>query len=423
MPPFLPFSVVKNLDINPDHLFKSKKMTKSRFLKDVILLSLTAFGGPQAHMAMFLDFLVEKRKYLSEEDLIELIALCQILPGPTSTQTITAVGYKIGGIPLALVTLLLWLTPAGLAMIGIAMFIGYLQDQNISLDFMRFLAPMAVAVVAFAAYKITSKVVKTKIQIALCIFSTIAAFLITISGNANVASISFPLLLILGGWITARSNTEEKPADLSLNIEWKNLILFGGFFVLSSALGYLFHLRIFALFENFYRNGSLIFGGGQVLIPLLKVEMVDSQKYLTDGEFLSGLSFVQAMPGPMFNFCGYLGATAMKDTGMMGQFVGGLVGLIGIFLPGTLLIFFVIRFWEELKKYPVVKASLTGVNAMASGLVIAAAALLFLPVDTNPTDSTGLINLALMVGTFLVLLWGKIPVPFVILAGLGLGFL
>ncbi|MCZ6522126.1 MAG: chromate transporter, partial [Bacteroidetes bacterium] len=127
----------------------------SVFLKDVFLLAITAFGGPQAHISMFFDLFVNKRKYLTEEELIELQALCQILPGPTSTQTITAIGFRMGGPNLAYLTLLIWILPAFIIMTTSAIIISHFQQRNISLEFTKFIQPMAVAFVGFAAYKIS----------------------------------------------------------------------------------------------------------------------------------------------------------------------------------------------------------------------------------------------------------------------------
>ena len=127
------------------------------FLRDIFILSISAFGGPQAHFAMFVDLLVQKRGYLSEEDLIELTALCQILPGPTSTQTITAVGFKIGGPNLAYLTLLIWMLPAVTAMTVAAIVISNLQEQEISIEFTKYIQPMAVGFVGYAALRIGQK--------------------------------------------------------------------------------------------------------------------------------------------------------------------------------------------------------------------------------------------------------------------------
>ncbi|MFT7281140.1 MAG: chromate transporter, partial [Cyclobacteriaceae bacterium] len=170
-------------------------------------------------------------------------------------------------------------------------------------------------------------------------------------------------------------------------------------------------------FENFYRNGSLIFGGGQVLVPLLFTEFVEFKAYLTSEEFISGYALVQALPGPTFSFSAYLGALIMREWGVGGEILGALLAAAGIFLPGTFLIFFVARFWGELKKYRVIKASLEGISAVSSGMVIAATFYLIEPIDVN------FVNYGLMFGTTFLMFFSKIPTPLIILTGLLLGFI
>lgn len=381
------------------------------FLRDVLILSVSAFGGPQAHLAMLFDRMVERRKYLTEEELIELNALCQILPGPTSTQTITALGFKVGGPNLAYLTLLVWMLPAVSIMITAAILISTLQAKGISIGFTKYIQPMAVGFVTYAAYKISAKVVQTRTAMGIMI---IAAVISRFAGSP----FAFPIILIISGAVTAlKYKAQPKKIDKKLKVDWRNFILWGVVFVSVAVIGAITKEQMVILFENFYRNGSLIFGGGQVLIPLLYTEFVDFKDYLTSQEFLSGFGIVQALPGPVFSFASYIGALSMREYGLLAQITGGLVAAAGIFLPGTFLIFFVIRFWDQLKKYRVVKASLEGINAASSGLVIAAAFLLFDPIPTN------FINVSMLIGTFSLLMFTKIPAPFIILAGLAAGFI
>jgi chromate transporter len=196
------------------------------------------------------------------------------------------------------------------------------------------------------------------------------------------------------------------------------------------------------LFENFYRNGSLVFGGGQVLAPLLYTEFVEDtredetandatalkekikRKYapkpfhhpISHNEFLSGYAVAQALPGPVFSFSAYIGALSARDYGIGGELLGGLMSALGIFLPGTFLIFFVIRFWDSLKKYRAVRASLEGITAASAGLVTASAIILFQPLENT------FLNFGVTVATFLFLVFTRTPSPFIILGGLLLGF-
>ncbi|MDX1627942.1 MAG: chromate transporter, partial [Fulvivirga sp.] len=246
---------------------------------------------------------------------------------------------------------------------------------------------------------------------AILVWSAIASFLL----NSPYA---FPSILIVSGAVTAlkykRHSIEEKD---KIKINWSNFILWAGVFILAAVLGGITKSLPVRLFENFYRSGSLIFGGGQVLIPFLYTEFVEFKGYLSSEEFLSGYAMVQSLPGPVFSFCAYIGALSMRAFGPGGEIMGALVASAGIFLPGTFLIFFVIRFWEGLKKFRIVKASLEGINAASSGMVASAAVLMFLPLEPN------LINIGITAGTFLLLQFTKVPAPLIIVAGLGAGFL
>lgn len=376
------------------------------YLRDVLLLAVTAFGGPQAHFAMLLKVMVKKRAYLTEEELIELNALCQILPGPTSTQTITAIGFKIGGPNLAYLTLLVWMLPAVSIMTTAAILVDSYQTKNFSLEFTRFIQPMAVGFVSYGAYIIASKVVTTRTAGGLMALSAIVTYFIS-------KPVALPLVLVFAGVLTAFKYKQQEPEEKQkIKIKWGNFTLWALVLVTAAGLGAITHDRIILLFENFYRNGSLIFGGGQVLIPFLHTEFVEFKHYLSSEEFLTGLAMVQAVPGPVFSVSSFVGALSVRDLGLGAQILGGFIAACGIFLPGTFLIFFVIRFWEDLKRYRVVRASLEGINAASAGMVAAAAFTLFQPIENN------VMNVSVIIGTFVLLTYTKIPPPFIILAGL-----
>ncbi|TGD78616.1 chromate efflux transporter [Hymenobacter wooponensis] len=368
------------------------------FLKDVAALGLTAFGGPQAHMAMMLRLLVDKRRYLTAADLLEITALCQILPGPTSTQTITAIGFRLGGPNLAYLTLLVWMIPSVCFMTAAGLMISYLDKDQVA-RLVQFVQPVAIGFVAYSAYKISEKVIHTKTSVGIMVVSALLVYRFQLPWL-------MPILLLAGGSVTTfRYRKMPREQTIPLQIEWSNFLLWLGVFVSAALLGSYTKLLPVRLFENFYRNGSLVFGGGQVLAPLFYTEFVEFKHYLTNKEFLSGLGLVQAMPGPNFSFASYIGALAMRQagSGMSGQLLGAMVGVAGIFMPGTLLIFFLIRFWDQLKRYRVIKASLEGINAVSAGLVCAATFLLYHPLPETP------VNLGLIVVTFLVLLWERVP--------------
>ena len=397
------------------------------FLKDVAALALTAFGGPQAHLAMMFRLLVEKRRYLSAAELLELQALCQLLPGPTSTQTITVIGYRLGGPNLAYLTLLVWAAPAVLLMTAAALLLSHLDPARM-MALVQFVQPVAVGFVAFSAYRISEKVIQTKTAVGLTVAAAMVAYFFQLPWV-------LPVLLVAGGAVTTvryRRHAivrEKKP----LRVQWANGALWLGTLVGAAVLGHYTQWLPVRLFENFFRNGSLVFGGGQVLAPLLFAEFVEFKHYLTGPEFLSGLGLVQAMPGPNFSLAAYIGALAMRPTGTgnLGMVLGAAVGAAGIFLPGTLLIFFVIRFWDRLRQYRVVQASLEGINAVSAGLVCAAAFLLYHPLPDRLLDFPGHIGPIsaiplnpLLVGlTFLVLLWERVPSVAIVGAALAAGAL
>lgn len=388
-----------------------RKVRYYLYLKDVLLLSLTSFGGPQAFLAMVLETMVRKRGYIREQELWELNALCQILPGPTSTQTISAIGYRIGGANLAYLSLFVWILPATLIMIGAAFLIDFLQMNTPgALTFSKFIQPMAIGFIIFAAQKTIFKMVKTTEASVLMMFSVFISFFYN-------SPFIFPLLLVVGGVTTSLKyrNLPKEAADKKLVIKWANFYLWAGFLLVAAILGALTQFRGVILFENFYRNGSLIFGGGQVLIPYLYTEFVEFKKFLSSQEFLTGYALSQGIPGPTFSIASYIGALSMREDGFVGMLTGGLVAAAGIFLPGTFLIFFVIRFWDQVKKHRPVKAALEGINAVSCGMLVAAAFLLFEPLDAN------LFNIAAILGTYVLLRYSKLSSPLIIGIGIFAG--
>jgi chromate transporter len=381
------------------------------FLRDVLVLALTTFGGPQAHIAHFQKILVDKRKYLSEEDLMEINSLCQILPGPASTQTLTAIGFKIGGPNLAYLTLLVWILPAVTLMTLAALVLSSIQDKHWSLAFTRFIQPIAVGFVSYGAYMISLKTVRTWRAVVLMVLAAITSYTLQ-------TPFVFPAVLLVSGLITALNyKAHPKEEKKKIVVPWANFLLWAGVLIFAAVLGGVTKALPVRLFENFYRNGSMIFGGGQVLTPLLYTEFVQyaPKHYLTSEEFLSGYAVAQSLPGPVFAFSSYIGALSMRDGGIGGEILGAIMSAMGIFLPGTFLIFFVIRFWDSLKSYRAVRASLEGITAASAGLVIAAAIIMFQPLENS------LLNYATVVVTFCLLTFTKIPSPLIILGGLILG--
>ena len=394
------------------------------FLKDVLKLAVTCFGGPQAHIAHFQKLLVTEREYLTENDLNELYALCQVLPGPTSTQTLTAIGYRLGGAGLAYLTLLVWALPAVIIMTTAGLLVTSFEKKQISMEFTRFIQPMAVGFVGYAAYSISVKTVNTKLGLVLMVIAGVASYFIK-------TPFVFPITLLVAGVVTSfnyKAHPREEKKKIS--IPWNNFLLWIGVLVFAGVLGAFTkktpELLPVRLFENFYRNGSLAFGGGQALTPMLYTEFVQFAKpspgeaerrpYMDNEEFLTGYALAQSVPGPMFSFSSYIGTISMKRFGIGGQIIGAFICAAGIFLPGTFLIFFMIRVWESLKKFRPIRASLEGIFAANAGLVAAAAIILFQPLENTFT------NFGFTIGTFCLLAFSRMPSWSIILIGLLLGF-
>jgi chromate transporter len=394
------------------------------------MLAVTTFGGPQAHLAHFQKILVNKRSYLSEADLMELNSLCQILPGPSSTQTLVAIGYKIGGASLAYLTLLIWTLPSVIFMTVMAISLFDIEQKNWSLEFTRFIQPMAVGFVSYAAYSISVRTVNTKTGISLMVMAAVTSYFIQ-------TPFVFPAILFVAGLISAlKFRAQPREEKKKISIRWSNFLLWLGVLVFAALLGWATKsmpevTRPIRLFENFYRNGSLVFGGGQVLAPMLYTEFVEKDSteervrpveftkkaYLNHDEFLTGYAIVQTLPGPVFAFSAFIGSLSMREYGTFGEIMGAFMSALGIFLPGTFLIFFVIRFWDSMKKYRAIRASLEGITAASAGLIAASAVILFQPLDNT------FMNFAFTIGTFCLLAFTRLPSPFIIIGGLALGLL
>ena len=400
------FSVKSEIDLE-----NKKKIRWSIFLKDVFICSLGAYGGPEAHYGVFTDQMVIKKNYLTEEELAELIALTGILPGPSSTQTIVAIGHKIGGPLLAFLTMLVWALPVLTVMTILSFLSQLLETMNLSQDGLRYIGPMAVGFIIVAAYRIGRKVVTDKITLALLLMGGITSYIIR-------EPWIYPLVLILGGVVSIATSKEKNLWNrVKMSPPWLYLIAFGFFAIGSLLLTFIWENRIIHLFESFYRYGYLVIGGGQVVVPLMYSELVEVNQYMTNQEFLTGFGLVQGLPGPMFSFSAYAGGMATRGESWLAQIIGALVGGIAIFLPGLLLIYFIYPIWENLKKIKGIKVSLKGITAVAGGLITVAAIILM------QKSGFALDNILVMLITVLLLFTKKIPAPLIVLGVLAAGFI
>lgn len=417
----IPLFIISYIHSITHSLIHSLKNRQLLFLRDTLVYTFTTFGGPQAHVAILLREFVEKRGYITESELMELSALSQILPGPSSTQTLIGVAWKVGGLRLALLSFLIWVLPSAAIMCAAAISYKTFASTGKINSILHFIKPAAVGIVAYAAVTFAQKFIKSRVSAYLATGSLVATLILQ-------NPYAFPLLILLGGIISSALETQPTEdairVKLFSNVNPKKVGYFIGILLFFAALGALinrtspFSLPI-RLFENFYRNGILIFGGGQVLVPLMYTEFVELKHYLSNAEFLSGYALQQAIPGPTFSFTSFVGAISLgnRGYGLAGQIIGSLVAVIGINLPGLILILFIVPFWEDLKKITRIKNSLSGINAVAVGFMATALILLVAPFGAD------WMSYLIMAGAFCLLYFTRIKAPVVIIIGIALGLI
>ncbi|MEO6357996.1 MAG: chromate transporter [Ferruginibacter sp.] len=407
------------------------------FLKSVFLHSVTAFGGPQGHLGMVMKTFVEKRRDVTKEELMEYVSFCQMLPGASSTQTLTLIGYKRGGIPLAVATLIIWILPACTLMGILSFVVTKIGTTNLQTGLFQFIQPMAIGFLAYAAVKTFGISVTNLITRIIMVSATLITFLLFKTPWV------FPALIILGGITTNFSSNRipEKEKIRPRQIRWTNIWLFVLIFLIA---GYLSETarkqewqdrKAYNLFENFYRFGSFVFGGGDVLIPMMLDQYVvrpTAPKFVNGGqniiridksELLTGAGIVRAIPGPVFSIASYTGGIALKRQGPKKQLLGCVIGSIGIFLPSALLVLFFFPVWQNLKKFIVVYRALEGINAVVVGLISGSTLYLLKDVSLIGFNTVTISNVAVIAGTFATLTFSRIPAPVIVLACLLLGWI
>lgn len=402
-----------------------------------MLHSITAFGGPQGHLGMMMKTFVDKRGDLTKEELMEYVSFCQMLPGASSTQTLTLIGYKRGGIPLAVATLIIWILPACTIMGILSFVVGRIGPAKLQTSTFQFIQPMAIGFLAYAAVKTYGISVNNLITRVIMLFSTICTFLLFKTPWI------FPILIILGGIATNISSKRipEKEKIKPRQIRWTNIWLFVLVFIIA---GYLSETarkhewvdrKAYNLFENFYRFGSFVFGGGDVLIPMMLdqyVERPTAPKFagrrqniirIEKSELLTGAGIVRAMPGPVFSIASFTGGIALKKEGNQKQLLGCFIGSVGIFLPSALLVLFFFPVWQNLKKFVVVYRSLEGINAVVVGLISGSTLYLLKDVSIAALNPIAFLNILVITGTFITLSFTKVQAPVVVVLCLLLGWI
>jgi chromate transporter len=383
------------------------------FLKDLFIIGFTAFGGPQAHIPVLQSVLVKKRNYLSNEELLELYSLCQFLPGPSSTQTVVAIALKRGGIPLAILALLMWVLPAAFLMSLLAvMFYGFQRYAEFPTSLFRFIQPAAIGIVAAAGIDMGQRYLNKYYLTFLIIIALISTAFIE-------GPWTFPFVLLLGGILSNFIEKNNTSPAVKYPLKWVqssvSLMLFVFIFITAAVLGAITGFKPLVLFENFYRFGSITFGGGYVLTPMMFEQFVKHRQYLTGEEFLTGYAISQAMPGPSFAFASFAGGMALHALGYDYTLLGCLLGTIAIFLPGFLILLFVFPYWEFIKNYSFIKRAMVGINAVAAGIVLGAAVALYMDLEWS------IYNPLVVFATFLLLKLTPLKAPHIIIGALFFG--
>ncbi|MBY7961579.1 chromate efflux transporter [Vibrio fluvialis] len=334
-------------------------------------LGWVSFGGPAAHIGYFRQAFVQKRGWLTDDEYAQIVALSQFLPGPGSSQVGFAIGYQRAGLFGACAAFLGFTLPSVMLMLLIALLSSQLLNQPLFLHIVHGLKLLAVLVVADATWGMYQNFCRQKLTILLCLVTAISLLC--------VPTLTTQMLVLIVAALLGASQLKGDPpkeATKGYSLSWGPLVLFALlFFGLPLVSSY---SSLLGVFDHFYQAGSLVFGGGHVVLPLLQNTLGDQ---ITSDTFLTGYAAAQAVPGPMFTFATYLGYALDPDS----PITSALVATVAIFLPGFLLLLGVIKHWRALAAIPAINGALAGVNASVVGLLIAA---LYQPVFSSAVSTT-----------------------------------
>ena len=371
-------------------------------LSAFLRLGLTSFGGPIAHLGYFREAFVQRRRWLTEADFADLVAVSHVLPGPSSSQVAMAIGLQRAGLRGMLAAWVAFTLPSALLMIGFAYGASMFAFGASALIGLK---AVAVAVVAHAVMGMTRSLSTGPRWLLLAAFALVAALVFP---GALTQVIVIALMGVAGLWFLPQPTALSEPSAFSVRVpESLGVVALAVFTVL------LFGLPIAAnasgdglvgLADGFYRTGALVFGGGHVVLPLLEAQMVHSGPVSAD-DFLAGYGVAQALPGPLFAFAAYLGFLAFEPAGLL----GASVAIVAIFVPSMLLLVGVLPFWEHLRESATLRRGLSGVNAGVVGLLGAA---LVNPVSVQGLTSVGAVVIATL--AFAALQWRRLPVWLVV---------
>ncbi|MCM3617086.1 chromate efflux transporter [Sutcliffiella horikoshii] len=384
-------------------------MKKNRGLKSLLeilivstRLGLTSFGGPVAHLGYFHTEYVRRRKWMDEKSYADLVALCQFLPGPASSQVGIGIGVMRAGVLGGIISFLGFTLPSVIALIIFAIILQGFDVGNAG--WIHGLKIVAVAVVAHALMGMANNLTPDLKRKAIALFALVA----TLMWQTAFSQVGVILIAAVIGFLLFKQNVTEDDSRLAFPISKRLavicLTLFFGLLILLPILREATSLNWVALFDSFYRSGSLVFGGGHVVLPLLEREFVPTG-WISEEAFLAGYGAAQAVPGPLFTFAAYIGA-------VIDGWKGGLLATFAIFLPAFLLILGTLPFWDSLRRNSKVKAALMGVNAAVVGILISA---FYFPIWTSSILAP--IDFAFAAVLFSMLVYWKLPPWMVVLTG------
>lgn len=385
-----------------------QKLSVGQVFLAFLKFGLTSFGGPVAHLGYFRDEFVTRRRCLQEDSYADLVALCQFLPGPASSQVGIGIGLSQAGLRGGLAAWIGFTLPSALALILFAYGATALQASVVEVGWLHGLKVVAVAVVAQAIWGMAQTLCPDRPRGTVAIL----AAMLTLAWPGvpgQLAAIGGGALLGLF-WLRYEQPRDHEPHLFTLNRK-SAMVSLVTFVALLLLLPLLVHQsQVLALVDSFYRSGALVFGGGHVVLPLLQAEVV-GPGWISKDLFLAGYGAAQAVPGPLFTFSAYLGAASQVPPN---GWVGGLLCLLAIFLPSFLLVVGILPFWEGLRKNRRVRAALVGVNAAVVGLLLSA---FYDPVWTSGILSAG--DFVLALAAFGLLTLWKLP-PWLVVGATGL---
>ena len=372
-------------------------------------LGLLSFGGPTAHLGYFYDEYVKKRKWLDEKEYSDLVALCQFLPGPASSQVGIGIGTIRGGIGGGIISFIGFTLPS---VIILMIFSALFTNSDVSFTWMQGLKLVAAAIVGQAIIGMGKKLTNTKTTIALALFVLILSLVIN---NLYIQVIALSItgvygLIFLKQTSTDKSKIKNKSFKLPKKLGFVSLSLFFLLLTVLPIASSMTNNLWLKMFDSFYRSGSLVFGGGHVVLPLLKSEFVPSGLISPDN-FITGYAAAQAVPGPLFTFASYIGMS-IEGIG------GAILATFAIFLPAFLLLFGILPFWDNIKSNIYAEGFLKGISAGVVGILIAA---FYNPIWTSTIKSE--LDFTLASSLFILLMYFRFPSWAIVLIGIILGIL